>query len=172
MKQVKPPFFGAPICYPCSSLLLVLLVSGCVSANRTAPPAAPAASTLPTARVTGIGGIFFKAQNPARMNAWYRDHLGVATQHGYADFTWRERDQPDQVGHTAWTLVRTNTTYFGHSPAPFMIDYRVTHLDQLVAQLGRDGIAVEQVQNTDYGRFTWLTDPEGNRIELWEPKVK
>lgn len=158
--------------FPYLTLLLVLLVSGCVSAKRPAPTGAPAAPPLPEARVTGIGGIFFKAQNPARLNAWYRDHLGVATQHGYADFTWREHDQPDQVGHTAWTLVRTNTTYFGPSPAPFMIDYRVTHLDQLVAQLRRDGIAVEQVQNTDYGRFTWLTDPEGNRIELWEPKVK
>ena len=172
MKVANPPTFGAPTWFLYANWLLVLMVSGCASTNRPAPPATPAAPALPEARVTGIGGIFFKAQNPARMSAWYHDHLGLASQHGYADFTWRERDQPDQVGHTAWSLFPTNTTYFGQSSAPYMINYRVTHMDQMIAQLRRDGIAVEKGENTDYGRFAWLTDPEGNRIELWEPKVK
>ena len=123
-------------------------------------------------RVTGIGGVFFKAREPKKMAAWYRDHLGIQSKGGYADFAWREKDNPKRMGRTVWALFPTNTSYFGSSTAPMMINYRVANLERLLAQLRRDGVAVEKVEDTDYGRFAWITDPEGNRIELWEPKGK
>jgi len=123
-------------------------------------------------RVTGLGGIFFKAREPKKMAAWYRDHLGIQSHGGYADFTWKEKDNPDRIGHTTWALFPTTTDYFGSSTAPMMIDYRVANLERLLTQLRRDGVTVEKTDNSDYGQFAWITDPEGNRIELWEPKSK
>jgi predicted enzyme related to lactoylglutathione lyase len=121
-------------------------------------------------QVTGIGGIFFKAQNPARVASWYREHLGIQAEDGHADFAWREKDRPQELGRTVWSIFPTNTPYFGSSSAPFMINYRVANLDRMLEQLRRSGVAVEKVEDYDYGRFAWITDPEGNRIELWEPK--
>ena len=121
-------------------------------------------------KVSGIGGIFFKAQDTAKLSAWYRKNLGVPIQMGNADFLWRDKDHPDQIGRTAWSLFPTNTKYFGQSSAPFMINYRVENLDRMISQLETNGVTVEKVQKYDYGRFAWITDPEGHRIELWEPK--
>ena len=123
-------------------------------------------------RVNGIGGVFFKARDPKKLATWYRDHLGIQSKGGYADFVWREKDKPDRVGRTVWALFPTNTSYFGSSAAPMMINYRVANLEQLLAQLRSKGVAIEKVQEQDYGRFAWITDPEGNRVELWEPKAK
>ena len=125
-----------------------------------------------TEQVTGIGGVFFKVKNPKVMAAWYRKNLGVQSQHGFADFTWREQDHPAEIGHTTWAIFPTNTTYFGDSPAPMMIDYRVANLDRLLAQLRASGVKIEKVDEAAYGRFAWITDPDGNRVELWEPKEK
>ena len=122
--------------------------------------------------VTGIGGVFMKARDPKAMAAWYRDHLGIQVKNGYAAFDWREKENPDRMGHTTWTLFPTNTTYFGSSTSPYMVNYRVANLDRMIEQLKSGGVAVEKVKDYDYGRFTWLTDPEGTRIELWEPKGK
>ena len=121
-------------------------------------------------KVTGIGGIFFRVRDPAGMSAWYREHLGVCGTEGHADFVWREHERPDQVGRTIWSLFPADTDYFGPYRPAFMINYRVTNLDRLLEQLRAKGIAVEKVEDYDYGRFAWITDPEGNRIELWEPK--
>ena len=78
-------------------------------------------------RVTGIGGIFFKAKDPARLREWYRAHLGIeSTPEGGADFTWRETDRPDVIGRTVWSVFPDTTRYFDPSPAPFMINYRVS----------------------------------------------
>jgi len=121
-------------------------------------------------RVTGIGGIFFKARDPERMSSWYRDRLGIGNEEGQADFVWREHDQPDQLGRTVWSLFPAETDYLG--PAAFMINYRVTNLDRMVEQLRSDGVAIDKIEEYDYGRFAWITDPEGNRIELWEPYEK
>jgi catechol 2,3-dioxygenase-like lactoylglutathione lyase family enzyme len=148
----------------------VLLLVGAATPEQKPDSSGAPAEGAQTDRVTGIGGVFFKARDPKQMAAWYRDHLGIQSRGGYADFEWREKDDPDRIGHTAWALFPTNTTYFGSSTAPMMINYRVSHLDGLLAQLHRDGIEAETVQEQDYGRFTWITDPEGNRIELWEPK--
>ena len=123
-------------------------------------------------QVTGIGGVFFKAKDPKGMIAWYRTNLGIQSKGGYTDFIWREKDHPDVMGHTAWRLFPTNSTYFGESSSPLMINYRVANLDRMLEQLRRNGVKIEKVENYDYGRWAWLTDAEGNRIELWEPKRK
>jgi len=121
-------------------------------------------------RVTGIGGIFFKARDPARLAAWYRDQLGIPTESAQAEFAWRDKDRPEQVNRTVWSLFPADTDYLGPGPKPFMINYRVANLERMLEQLRRSGIVVEKVEDYDYGRFAWITDPEGNRIELWEPK--
>jgi catechol 2,3-dioxygenase-like lactoylglutathione lyase family enzyme len=121
-------------------------------------------------RVTGIGGIFFKAHDPDRLSAWYREHLGIPVEDGHADFTWRDRDRPEEIGRTVWSLFPVETDYFGASSSPFMVNYRVANLDRMLEQLRGAGIVIEKVEDYDYGRFAWVSDPEGNRIELWEPK--
>ena len=123
-------------------------------------------------QVTGIGGVFFKVNDPKGMVAWYRTNLGVQSQGGYADFTWREKARPEEIGHTAWRIFPTNTAYFGQSPSSLMINYRVANLDRMLEQLRRSGVKIEKVEDYDYGRWAWIMDPEGNRIELWEPKRK
>ncbi len=123
-------------------------------------------------RVTGIGGVFFKTQDPKAMMAWYEAHLGI--QPGgpgemHAMFPWRDHQDPQVEGATVWSLFPHDTKYFGTGPALFMINYRVADLDALLAQLRLEGVAVEDRIEESYGRFAWITDPEGNRIELWEP---
>ena len=124
----------------------------------------------PTERVTAIGGVFFRARDPERMAAWYRDHLGISSEDGYAEFRWGNPAQPDESGRTVWSLFPADTDYFGPTRPAFMINYRVANLDRMLDQLCKGGVTVEQVEDYDYGRFAWITDPEGNRIELWEPK--
>src|SRR5262245_31891703 len=118
-------------------------------------------------QVTGIGGVFFKAQDPEKMAAWYREHLGIRSKQGYADFAWRDKDKPEQVGRTVWSLFPAATDHFRSA---MMINYRVANLDRMLEQLRGGGVMIEKVEDYDYGRFAWITDPEGNRIELWEPK--
>lgn len=120
-------------------------------------------------RVSGIGGIFFKARDPKQLSAWYREKLGIAADDGHANFAWREHEHPDQVGRTVWSVFPADSDYFGPS-SQFMVNYRVANLDRMLEQLRGAGIVVEKVEDYDYGRFAWITDPEGNRLELWEPK--
>lgn len=123
------------------------------------------------ARVTGIGGVFFKSRDPKGLGKWYREHLGLpVNEHGYFDFQWRSKEDPGRVGRTVWSLFPADTDYLGPDGSPFMINYRVDDLDGLLAALREAGVAVEdRIEEYDYGRFAWVTDPEGNRIELWEP---
>ena len=123
-------------------------------------------------QVTGIGGVFFKVKDPKGMAAWYRTNLGIPSKGGYTDFTWRDKDHPQEIGHTAWRIFPTNTTYFGESSSSLMINYRVANLDRMLEQLRKGGVKVEKIEDYDYGRWAWIMDPEGNRIELWEPKKK
>lgn len=147
----------------------VLLSIAATTTNREAAGANPAGGDAQMERVTGIGGVFFKARDPKKMRAWYRDHLGIDAKAGYANFDWREKENPDRLGRTVWTLFPTNSTYFA---APLMINYRVANLDRMLAQLRGAGVEVNKTEDFSYGRFAWITDPEGNRIELWEPKGK
>ncbi len=121
------------------------------------------------ARVTGVGGIFFKARDPVALRAWYKEHLGIDVQSwGGTTFPWAQPAAPD--GQTVWSVFDASSTKFHPSAAPFMINYVVDDLTALLATLRAAGCTVDD--NTDvseYGSFGWVMDPEGNRIELWQP---
>ena len=122
-------------------------------------------------RVTGIGGIFFKSQDPKALAAWYKTHLGINIEEwGGAAFTWKNADNPEGVGTTIWSPFAADTAYFAPSTQPFMINYRVDDLHALLAALRAEGVQVdEKVQDSEYGKFGWVIDPEGNKLELWQP---
>lgn len=118
-------------------------------------------------RVTGIGGVFFKVRNPGALRAWYREHLGIESEEWGAVFHWREDAAPDRRACTVWAPFSASSDYF---PGPVMVNYRVEDLDAVVAALRREGVQVDdRVEEGEFGRFAWATDPEGNRLELWEP---
>lgn len=122
-------------------------------------------------RVTGIGGIFFKSRDPESLARWYEEHLGVEPKpDGYVTFDWREAEDPERRGYTVWTPFAKDTRYFEPSTADFMINYRVDDLQALLQILREEGVEVDdRVEEYEYGKFGWIMDPEGNRIELWEP---
>lgn len=120
-------------------------------------------------RVIGIGGIFFKTEKPAEMKEWYHSRLGVGDGGDYTTFAWREKDS-DREHMTVWSPFPASSKYFDPSPARFMINYIVEDLDGLLASLKEQGVQIDPKQeNYDYGRFAWIYDPDGNKIELWEP---
>ena len=122
-------------------------------------------------RVTGIGGIFLKARNPKTLAAWYAEHLGVPIDAGqtYGTFT-AGTSGGETPEMTVWSAFPADTDYFAPSEAPFMVNYRVADLDAMLAQLREAGAEVdERVEDYEYGRFGWASDPEGNRFELWQP---
>ena len=124
-------------------------------------------------RVTGIGGIFFKAKDPKTLRTWYQEKLGIVLQDGFnfGLFLWRERQDANREGTTVWGVFPETTKYFAPSSAPFMINYRVRNLEALLRQLRAAGVAVDGKVVDDFnGKFAWVVDPEGNKIELWEPK--
>ena len=122
-------------------------------------------------KVTGIGGVFFKARDPKALGEWYKTHLGIDVQPwGGAAFDWNGPDNPDGVGTTAWSLFAQTSDHFAPSTAPFMINYRVHDLHALLAALRAEGVRIEgELQESEYGKFGWIVDPEGNKVELWEP---
>ena len=122
-------------------------------------------------RVTGIGGVFFKARDPKALGACYRTHLGIGVEAwGGAAFRWKGPDTPDGVGTTVWSPFAADTSYFAPSSAPFMINYRVDDLHAVLAALRAEGVeVVDKVDESEYGKFGWVIDPEGNKLELWQP---
>ncbi|HEY3402250.1 MAG TPA: VOC family protein [Ohtaekwangia sp.] len=122
-------------------------------------------------RVTGIGGIFFKAEDPKKIKSWYAKHLGLSADDYGATFTWFEQNKPDAPpATTVWSPFKNDTTYFAPSEKPFMFNYRVENLRELIAVLKEEGVTVVgEMQEFPYGKFGWIMDPEGNKIELWEP---
>ena len=116
-------------------------------------------------RVLGIGGLFFRAKDPKALNAWYAQHLGASGGPG-TEAVWQQ-----EAGPTVWSAFDADTDYFGRPDQPWMVNFRVRDLDAMLAQLEAAGAHVdEKVEDYDYGRFGWASDPEGNRFELWEPK--
>jgi len=126
-------------------------------------------------RVTGIGGIFFKSEAPEELYDWYEKHLGIRrTPDGSgAVFEWLEVEDSEKKGMTVWSVFPRDTKYFDPSRSSFMINYRVDDLDGLLEALKKEGVEIDpHREDYDYGRFAWIMDPEGNRIELWEPPKK
>ncbi len=120
-------------------------------------------------RVTGIGGVFFKAKDPEKLKAWYRTHLGIESESWGATFNWRD-DPRSADGSTAFSVFTEETKYFEPGKKPFMINFRVADLNWLKDQLRAEGVEVDpKVEESEFGKFGWVMDPEGNRIELWEP---
>ncbi|MGH9456383.1 MAG: VOC family protein [Thermoanaerobaculia bacterium] len=122
-------------------------------------------------RVTGIGGIFFKAKDAVALRAWYQKHLGIDVQEwGGAPFSWADESGKPAGGTTVWSVSDAESDDFAPSTAPFMINYRVADLDALLQTLRDEGCRVmDKVDESELGRFGWVIDPEGNKVELWQP---
>ena len=121
-------------------------------------------------RVTGIGGIFFKCQDPEQVKQWYSTHLGLPADQYGTTFEWRLADDPTQKGYTQWSPFKETTKYFEPSSKEFMVNFRVENLEWLVEQLRKEGVTIlDEIETYDYGKFVHILDPEGNKIELWEP---
>jgi len=121
-------------------------------------------------RVTGLGGVFFKSSDPAAARKWYRERLGIESEEWGFVFRWRDEGDPDEVGYTVWSAFPADTKYFDPSRGTFMLNFRVADLKGLVAALRKEGVElVGDVVEEANGKFAWILDPDGNKIELWEP---
>jgi len=122
-------------------------------------------------RATGIGGIFFHAKDPATLRAWYKTHLGIDVEDwGGAAFIWADSSGNPIKGTTVWSIGAADGDHFAPSKSAFMINYRVDDLAALLEALRAEGCNVlEKTDDTDYGKFGWVIDPEGNKVELWQP---
>jgi predicted enzyme related to lactoylglutathione lyase len=121
-------------------------------------------------KVTGIGGVFFRCSDPEMMREWYRDNLGVPADEYGAVFRWWNKDTPKRPGYTVWSPFDDDTEYFDPSESEFMVNFLVDDLDGMLEQLKAAGAeVVGEVQEYEYGRFGWVLDPDGNKIELWQP---
>jgi len=122
-------------------------------------------------RVTGIGGVFFKAKDAPALQAWYKTHLGIDVQAwGGASFEWADLDGKPIGGTTAWLVAPADSNQFAPGSASFMVNYRVADLHALIAALRAEGCNVlDKIDDSEYGIFGWVIDPEGNKVELWQP---
>lgn len=125
------------------------------------------------AKVTGVGGVFFKAKGDhAALAAWYQKHLGLPLESwGGALLRW-PNDQAEDKGLTVWSVAKPDTKWFAPSDAPFMINYRVDDLGELLTSLREAGVAIlKGPESHENGKFAWILDPDGNKLELWEPMI-
>lgn len=122
-------------------------------------------------KVTGVGGIFFKCNDVKKMKDWYAKNLGLPDEGWGTNFDWVQADDPTKKGSTAWSPFPNDTKYFEPSKKEFMINYIVEDIEDLVEQLKSEGVTiVDQIEDSDYGKFVHILDPEGNKVQLWEPK--
>ena len=154
------------------SLLLIAALStgGQDVKSQQAEKSKPPVKAEQRGRILGIGGVFFKSANRDQTREWYSKHLGLAdTGHG-AMLPWREHDDPQKEHVTVWTVFPASTKYFDPSPAPFMINYIVDDMDALLDRLKQEGVKIDPNRmDESYGRFAWIYDSDGNKIELWQP---
>ena len=121
-------------------------------------------------RVTGVGGIFFKSENPEEAKAWYEENLGLNTDQWGTNFEWFQGRDATKKGFTQWSPLSPRTKHLEPSKKDFMINYRVVHLEKLLEQLKQKGVTiVDEIETYEYGKFVHILDNEGNKIELWEP---
>jgi len=123
------------------------------------------------AAVTGIGGVFFKTPDPVSLVAWYQDHLGIEpSEWGGHAFLWREHASPHEIGYTIWSAFPDSTDYFSSADQQFMVNFRVADLPTLVTRLRAEGVEIlAGIEEYPNGRFAWVLDPDGRKVELWEP---
>ena len=159
-------------------LFLIFLTTGCNTAikqdeqskneNKLDQKELIVSDTIP--KVTGIGGIFFRSKNPQETRAWYGKNLGLAIDDYGSPFEFRNANQPEEINYLRWSPFDEETEYFAPSEKEFMINYRVQNIEGLVKILRSNGvIIVDEIEEFEYGKFIHIMDPEGNKIELWEP---
>jgi predicted enzyme related to lactoylglutathione lyase len=118
------------------------------------------------AKAVGIGGVFLKARDPEALSGWYATHFGIPAQDGGS----LAFDGPESAGMTVFAHFPLDTRYFGEGPQQAMVNFRVDNLDELLKQLAETGVRIDpKREDYSYGRFAWIWDPEGNRVELWQP---
>lgn len=156
-------------------LALLIITTSCNSLNETESTEISEtkeivmSDTIP--KVTGIGGIFFRSRNPKEINEWYSKNLGLEIDDYGSAFEFRNANNPEEINYLRWSPFDEETDYFDPSEKEFMINYRVQNIEGLVRKLKENGvILVDSIITFDYGKFVHLMDPEGNKIELWEPK--
>jgi len=150
----------------------LLFVLACSQSNmaQNQTPATTKTETQSQGRVLGIGGIFFKAADQAKTREWYAKHLGLVDRGEGVMLPWREHDDPRKEHVTVWSTFPSNTHYFAPSQATFMVNYIVDDLDAMLERLQKEGVKIDPKRmNEPYGRFAWIYDSDGNKIELWEP---
>ncbi|GAB4395153.1 MAG: VOC family protein [Microscillaceae bacterium] len=136
--------------------------------EESAHSAASEAFTKP--KVTGIGGIFFFSENPSQTKAWYAENLGLETDAYGVLFASRDFHQPEKTNYLQWSFFEKGSAYFSPSTKEFMVNYRVQHLEALLQKLRENGVTIlDEIQHYEYGKFLHILDPEGNKIESWEP---
>ncbi len=158
-----------------STILISVLASAACNTStpkhmddQTNPTAKPAPDTTP--RVTGIGGIFFDAQDPKATREWYGKNLGLAIDDYGSPFEFRNANRPAEINYLRWSPFQGGSNSFAPSKKEFMINYRVQNIEGLVKKLRENGVTiVDSIETYDYGKFVHIMDPEGNKIELWEP---
>jgi catechol 2,3-dioxygenase-like lactoylglutathione lyase family enzyme len=156
----------------------LFLISICSKGGQEVQSPKPEKSKPPVnmehrGRILGIGGVFFKSANRDQMREWYSKHLGLADQGAGVMLPWREHDDPQKEHVTVWTVFPASTNYFDPSHAPFMVNYIVDDLDALLDRLEQEGVKIDPKRmNESYGRFAWIYDLDGNKIELWQPSAK
>ena len=120
-------------------------------------------------KVTGIGGVFYKVKDPESHKTWYKDNLGIDSDQYGGKFIWRDDEDSSKRCLTAWSPFPSDTKYFDPSQQSFMINYRVENLDQLIGELKKAGVEMAgEIEDTEYGKFAWIIDPDGYKVELWE----
>ena len=121
-------------------------------------------------KVSGIDGIFFKCKDPDGMKEWYSRNLGLITNEYGSLFEFRNTDRPEELNYLQWSPMKDNTAYYAPSKKEFMINFRVTHIEDLVEELKAGSVeVVDKIESFEYGKFVHIMDPEGNKLELWEP---
>ncbi len=121
-------------------------------------------------KVTGIGGIFFRSENPKETREWYGKNLGLEINDYGSPFEFRNANKPEEINYLNWSPFDENTNYFAPSKKEFMINYRVQNIEGLVKKLKENGVTiVDEIEEFEYGKFVHIMDLEGNKIELWEP---
>ncbi len=121
-------------------------------------------------KVTGVGGVFFKSKDPEKVKEWYSENLGLAVNQWGSTFEFRNAHRPEGINYLSWSPFSDKTDYFEPSEKAFMVNYRVQHIEKLVENLKANGVMiVDEIATYEYGKFVHIMDPEGNKIELWEP---